>query len=111
MDARGPRGHEQGRPDLVVGHPRHHQLQDLVLTHGEGAGAGRAGLLVSGQPEPRAPSQRPYVLGQGAKIYLRQGCQWGPRGIKTVVQQIVSQAKTDSVIDRLKHDLKKRIGV
>ena len=52
-----------------------------------------------------------YVLGQGAKIYLRQGCQWGPRGIKTVVQQIVSQAKTDSVVDRLKHDLKKRIGV
>ncbi|HZW29056.1 MAG TPA: GTP-binding protein [Isosphaeraceae bacterium] len=50
-----------------------------------------------------------YVLGQGAKTYLRQGCQWGPRGIKTVIQQILVQAKTDSVIDRLREDLKKRL--
>jgi GTP-binding protein Era len=50
-----------------------------------------------------------YTIGQGAKTYLRQGCQWGPRGIKTVIQQIVAEAKTDSVIDRLKDDLKKRL--
>ena len=50
-----------------------------------------------------------YVLGQGAKTYLRQGCQWGPRGIKTVVQQILAEAKADSVIDRLRDDLKKRL--
>jgi small GTP-binding protein len=51
-----------------------------------------------------------YVLGHGAKVYLRQGCQWGPRGIKTVIQQIVAQAKADSVVDRLKDDLKARLG-
>ncbi|MGP0068147.1 MAG: DUF697 domain-containing protein [Isosphaeraceae bacterium] len=50
-----------------------------------------------------------YVLGQGAKTYLRQGCQWGPRGIKTVIQQILVEAKSDSVIDRLREDLKKRL--
>ena len=50
-----------------------------------------------------------YVLGHGAKIYLRQGCQWGPRGIKTVIHQIVAQAQTDSVIERLRDDLKQRI--
>ncbi len=50
-----------------------------------------------------------YVLGHGAKVYLKQGCQWGPRGIKTVIQQIVSEAKADSVIDRLRDDLKTRI--
>ena len=50
-----------------------------------------------------------YVLGQGAKTYLRQGCQWGPRGIKTVIQQILAEAKSDSVIDRLRDDLKKRM--
>jgi GTP-binding protein Era len=50
-----------------------------------------------------------YVLGQGAKTYLRQGCQWGPRGIKTVIQQILVEAKADSVIDRLRDDLKKRL--
>src|SRR5262249_52519683 len=50
-----------------------------------------------------------YVLGQGAKTYLRQGCQWGPRGIKTVIQQILVQAKADSIIDRLRDDPKKRL--
>jgi small GTP-binding protein len=50
-----------------------------------------------------------YVLGHGAKYYLQQGCQWGPRGIKTVIQQILAEAKSDSVIDRLRDDLKGRI--
>ena len=50
-----------------------------------------------------------YVVGQGAKIYFKQGSQWGPRGIKTVIQQIVAEARSDSVIDRLKDDLKSRI--
>jgi uncharacterized protein (DUF697 family) len=51
-----------------------------------------------------------YVLGHGAKVYLQQGCQWGPRGIKTVIHQIVSEAKSDSVVDRLKDDLKRRMS-
>ena len=50
------------------------------------------------------------MLGHGAKAYRQEGCQWGPGGIKTVIQQIVSQAKADSVVDRLKGDLKTRIG-
>ena len=50
-----------------------------------------------------------YVQGHAAKMYLRQGCQWGPRGIKTVIQQIVAEAKADSVIERLRDDLKTRI--
>jgi small GTP-binding protein len=51
-----------------------------------------------------------YVLGHGAKFYLKQGCQWGPRGIKTVVHQILAEARADSVIDRLREDLKQRIA-
>ncbi|MHC5543919.1 YcjF family protein, partial [Singulisphaera rosea] len=51
-----------------------------------------------------------YVLGHGAKFYLRQGCQWGPRGIKTVIHEILADAKTDSVIDRLRQDLKSRVS-
>ena len=50
-----------------------------------------------------------YVQGHAAKMYLGQGCQWGPRGIKTVIQQIVAEAKADSVIERLRDDLKTRI--
>ena len=67
-------------------------------------GYGAVGLALGG-----SAATTTYVLGHGAKTYLRQGCQWGPRGIKTVIHQIVAQAKDDSVIDRLRDDLKKRV--
>jgi hypothetical protein len=51
-----------------------------------------------------------YVLGHGAKVYLKQGCQWGPRGIKTVIHQILAEAKSDSVVDRLRDDLKRKVS-
>jgi GTP-binding protein Era len=51
-----------------------------------------------------------YVLGRAAKIYLQQGCQWGPRGIRTVIAEILAQAKTDSVVERLRDDLKAKVG-
>jgi uncharacterized protein (DUF697 family) len=67
-------------------------------------GYGAIGLAQGG-----AASTTSYVLGHGAKVYLQQGCQWGPRGIKTVVQQILAEARADSVIDRLRDDLKRRV--
>jgi GTPase len=50
-----------------------------------------------------------YVLGHAAKIYLHQGCQWGPKGIKTVVQEILDQARADSVLDRIRDDLRAKV--
>ena len=50
-----------------------------------------------------------YVLGRAAKVYLQQGCQWGELGIKTVIQQILDRAKADSVVDRLRDDLKRKV--
>jgi small GTP-binding protein len=67
-------------------------------------GYGAIGLTQAG-----AAATTSYVIGHGAKTYLRQGCQWGPKGIKTVIQHLVVQAKTDSVIERLREDLKKRL--
>ncbi len=67
-------------------------------------GYGAIGLAIGGSAATTS-----YVLGHGAKKYLEQGCQWGPRGIKTVIQQIVAEAKADSVIERLRDDLKTRI--
>ncbi len=67
-------------------------------------GYGAIGLTQAG-----AAASTSYVIGHGATTYLRQGCQWGPKGIKTVVQQLLVQAKTDSVIERLREDLKKRL--
>jgi small GTP-binding protein len=67
-------------------------------------GYGAVGLALGGTAATTS-----YVLGHGAKVYLRQGCQWGPRGIKTVIHQILAQARADSVIDRLRDDLKRRL--
>jgi small GTP-binding protein len=67
-------------------------------------GYGAIGLTQAG-----AAASTSYVLGHGAKTYLRQGCQWGPKGIKTVIQHLIVQAKSDSVIERLRDDLNQRI--
>jgi uncharacterized protein (DUF697 family) len=50
-----------------------------------------------------------YILGRAAKVYLQQGCQWGALGIKTVIQQILLQAKQDSVVERLRDDLQRKV--
>lgn len=51
-----------------------------------------------------------YVLGHAAKVYLQQGCQWGPKGIKTVVHEILERARADSVLERLRGDLRARVA-
>ena len=68
-----------------------------------------AGYAAIGVAQGATASYTSYILGQGAKIYLQQGCQWGTKGIKTVIQQILDQAKADSVMDRLRDDLKKKV--
>jgi GTP-binding protein Era len=80
-----------------------------VLTGGLAIPLTALGYGAIGLAQGGAAATTSYVLGHGAKIYLQQGCQWGPRGIKTVVQQILAEAKADSVIERLRDDLKRRV--
>jgi small GTP-binding protein len=80
-----------------------------ILSGGLAAPLTAIGYGVFGLAQAATAASTSYVLGHGAKTYLRQGCQWGPRGIKTVIQQIIAEAKADSVIDRLRDDLKKRL--
>jgi GTPase len=80
-----------------------------VLSGGLAAPLTMLGYATVGLTQAATAASTSYVLGHGAKTYLRQGCQWGPRGIKTVIQQILAEAKADSVIDRLRDDLKKRL--
>jgi GTPase len=80
-----------------------------VLSGGLAAPLAALGYGAFGLTQAATAGTTSYVLGQGAKTYLRQGCQWGPRGIKTVIHEILAQAKADSVIDRLRDDLKKRL--
>lgn len=51
-----------------------------------------------------------YAVGQAAKVYLQQGCTWGETGVNTVMQNILSQAKADSTLERLQVEIKETIG-
>ena len=51
-----------------------------------------------------------YAVGQAAKVYLQQGCTWGPTGVNTVMQSILARAKADSTLERLQTEIKETIG-
>ncbi len=80
-----------------------------VLTGGLAVPLSALGYGAIGLAQGGTAAMTSYVLGHSAKIYLQQGCQWGPRGIKTVVHQILTEAQADSVVDRLREDLKRRV--
>jgi small GTP-binding protein len=80
-----------------------------IMTGGLAGPLAAIGYGAVGLTQAAAAASTSYVLGQGAGTYLRQGCQWGPRGVKTVIQQLLAQAKADSVVDRLRDDLKSRL--
>ena len=46
-----------------------------------------------------------YTVGHAARVYLEQGCTWGPQGVNTVMQDILAQAAPDSTIYRLREEL------
>jgi len=62
-----------------------------------------------GITQAAAGASASYVIGRGAVAYLSQGGQWGAKGIKTVIQEIMAQAKDDSIVDRLREDLKAQL--
>jgi small GTP-binding protein len=80
-----------------------------VLSGGLAAPLSMLGYGAIGLAQGATAATTSYILGQGAKYYLQQGCQWGNRGIKTVIHQILDQAKADSIMERLKEDLKRKV--
>ena len=46
-----------------------------------------------------------YRLGKAAQIYLEQGCTWGNLGPSTVIEQILSQVDSQTIIYRLRLEL------
>ncbi|GAB4383920.1 MAG: DUF697 domain-containing protein [Elainellaceae cyanobacterium] len=46
-----------------------------------------------------------YRVGKAAQVYLEQGCTWGPQGINTVIQEILSQVDRDTVMQRLQREI------
>ncbi|MEM8804859.1 MAG: GTP-binding protein [Cyanobacteria bacterium P01_G01_bin.38] len=50
-----------------------------------------------------------YAVGQAARVYLEQGCNWGPQGVNTVMQDILAKANQDSTLERLQAEIKSSV--
>ncbi|MBE9070850.1 YcjF family protein, partial [Leptolyngbya cf. ectocarpi LEGE 11479] len=51
-----------------------------------------------------------YAIGQVTRTYLVNGAHWGAQGPKTVIANIVNALDEKSIMARLKHDLKQKLG-
>ena len=49
------------------------------------------------------------VIGEAAKVYLRNGASWGPAGPKTVIQSILDSLDRESVMSRIREELRRRL--
>ena len=107
--ALGALGLVQVATRLVAGGVKSAMAGLTIMTGGLAGPLAALGYGAIGLTQGAAAASTSYVIGQGARTYLRQGCQWGPKGIKTVIRQLIAQAKADSVIERLRDDLKKRL--
>jgi small GTP-binding protein len=80
-----------------------------VMSGGLAAPLTALGYGAIGLTQAVAGATASYVIGHAAGTYLRQGGQWGPRGVKTVVQDLLARARADSIVDRLRDELKTRV--
>jgi hypothetical protein len=51
-----------------------------------------------------------YAIGQVSKTYLANGASWGPEGPKTVVKNIIDSLDEKSIMNRIKSELKAKLG-
>jgi uncharacterized protein len=51
-----------------------------------------------------------YTVGQAARLYLEQGCTWGPQGVNTVMGDILAQSRTGGVLERLQGEVRVELG-
>jgi uncharacterized protein len=47
-----------------------------------------------------------FRVGKAAQIYLEKGCTWGEQGANTLIQEILQQVNKDTVIHRLRRELR-----
>jgi small GTP-binding protein len=52
-----------------------------------------------------------YGIGQVTKAYLANGASWGPDGPKAVVTRILASLDEDSILSRIKHELRAKLDI
>ncbi len=67
------------------------------------------GTLLTAIPQGAAAGYGSYIVGQAARYYFEHNGSWGPDGAKTVVKRILDETDKQSVLARLKDEIRKRI--
>ncbi|MCC7474193.1 MAG: GTP-binding protein [Pirellulales bacterium] len=68
------------------------------------------GTVLTALPQGAAAGYGSYIVGQAARYYFEHGASWGQQGPKRVVAQILENTDKQSVLDRIKAEIKKRLA-
>ncbi len=67
------------------------------------------GTLITAPVQGAAAGYGSYIVGQAAKYYLEHGASWGGKSPKAVVASIIANTDKDSVIQKLKDEVKNKL--
>lgn len=68
------------------------------------------GTVLTAVPQGTAAGYGSYIVGQAAKYYFEHGSSWGSEGPKAVVQRILEETDKQSILERLKDEIQKKIA-
>jgi hypothetical protein len=67
------------------------------------------GTVLTAVPQGAAAGYGSYIVGQAAKFYFEHGSSWGNEGPKQVVRRILDETDKQSVLGRLKDEIRKKL--
>ncbi len=68
------------------------------------------GTILTAVPQGAAAGFGSYIVGQSAKYFFEHGASWGGEGPKAVVQRILEETDKESVLQRLRDEIRKKIS-
>ncbi len=69
------------------------------------------GSLATALPQGAAAGYGSYIVGQAARYYFQHGASWGDASPKQVITQILENTDKESVLQKLKEEIKKKISL
>ncbi|RIK73753.1 MAG: GTP-binding protein [Planctomycetota bacterium] len=69
------------------------------------------GVVVTAVPQGAAAGFGSFIVGQAARYYFQHGASWGAQSPKQVVSQILANTDKQSVLDRLKGEIMKKLAL
>ena len=69
------------------------------------------GTVATALPQGAAAGYGSYIVGHAARHYFQHGASWGDESPKQVVKQILANTDKESVLERLKTEISKKISL